>query len=172
VLNSRRSLYACLCVTLLGVFPLGHQTSLPGQVRHWLDQEFPGWKFATVTFTLGPGTSPAWIAVDFNGDGRADYAVQFVAGPAGATVQRVIAFLRRGASYEAVPLDSFPANTGDYLRRLPAGTVRANLEAPSDSQGGGNFRLPHDGLEILYDEQGAKTCWYQAGTFHCVLTGD
>ncbi len=167
----RVSLNKCLTVGLLAVTLLGGQSSLPPQVRYLLDRQFPGWTFATVTPDYGPGTSPAWLAIDFDGDGQMDYAVQVVAGSqAGGAVQRVIAFLRRGAGYSFVPLDSFPPATTQYLRRVPAGTVRENLDAPAGS--GRTFRLPQDGLEIAYGDQAAKTCWYAAEALHCVLTGD
>jgi hypothetical protein len=136
-----------------------------------LDHQFPGWQFATVMPDYGPGTSPAWLAVDFDGDGRMDYAVQIVTPDSGRGVQRVLAFLRRGAGYALVALDSFPPTTADYLRRLPGGTARRNLDASVDGLAR-TFHLTHDGLEIDYGDQAAKTCWFAVKALRCALTGD
>ena len=85
-------------------------------------------------------------------------------------MQRVVAFLRRGADYTMVALDSFPPTTTNYLQRVPRGTVRMDLGAPPG--GVRTFRLAHDGVEIAYGDQAAKTCWYAASALRCVLTGD
>ncbi len=157
-------------IGLLALAVLAKQGSLPPEIRRVLDHRFPHWTFATVTPDYGPGTSPAWLAVDFDGDGRMDYVVQLVARQSGGAVQRVVAFLRRRADYTMVALDSFPPTTTNYLQRVPRGTVRMDLDAPAG--GVRTFRLAHDGVEIAYGDQAAKTCWYAASALRCVLTGD
>ena len=159
---------------LLALVLLGGQGGLPNQIRRTLTHRFPGWAFATLSPghepSAGSGASPAWIAGDFDGDGQLDYAVQLVAPGSGGSVQRVLAFLRRGQAYTLVPLDSFPPTTTVYLQRVPQGAVRANLDAAE--AGARTFRLVHVALEIVYDDQAAKTCWYAAAGLHCALTGD
>ncbi len=159
---------------LLALVVLGGQGGLPDQIRRTLSQRFPGWAFATLSpgheASPGSGASPAWIAGDFDGDGRMDYAVQLVAPSSGGSVQRVLAFLRRGQAYTLVRLDSFPPTTTVYLQRVPKGSVRADLDAAD--AGARTVRLVHAAVEIVYDDQAAKTCWYVAGGLHCALTGD
>jgi hypothetical protein len=147
-----------------------NQGGLPDQIRRTLAQRFPGWAFATVAPDYGPGTSAAWIAVDFDGDGRMDYAVQLVAPSSGGVVQRVVVFLQRGRAYTLVPLDSFPPTTTVYLQRVPKGAVRRDFDV-HDARAR-TFQLAHDAVQIVYDDQAAKTCWYTAPGFHCAWTGD
>jgi hypothetical protein len=91
---------------LLALVVLGGQGGLPDPIRRTLTQRFQGWEFPTLSpgFEASPGSgaSPAWIAGDFDGDGRLDYAVQLVAPSSGGSVQRVLAFLRRGQAYTLV----------------------------------------------------------------------
>jgi len=150
---------------------LGGQGGLPDPIRHMLTARFPGWAFATLSpgheASSVSGASPAWIAGDFDGDGRTDYAVQLVTPSSGGSVQRVLAFMRRGSGYTLVPLDSFQPTPTVYLQLVSKGAVRANLDA-----GARTFRLTHEAVDIVYDDQASKTCWYAAPRFQCALTGD
>ena len=160
-------------LVVLALTLLTAQGGLPEQIRRTLSRQFPGWEFATLASSHQPngsGSSPAWLAEDFDGDSRMDYVVQLVAPSSHGPVQRVLGFLRRGPDYILVPLDSFPPVPSTYLQLVPQGAVRANLDA--DEAGTRTFRLPHVAVDIVYDDQAAKTCWYAVPTFRCVLTGD
>jgi hypothetical protein len=168
-------------VVLLGSGPTELQGGLPAAARHVLDTSYPGWQFARVRAELArilpSGVSAAWVAGDFDGGGRQDYAVQIVAPQAPAdSAQRIVLLLRHGRGYTANLVEARPRADNVYLARSPEGGKIVDLEARDDSPGAdprsGVIVLPHDGLTILYGEEAGSTCYFAARRLRCVLTGD
>jgi hypothetical protein len=171
----RPFLRAHLCAGALGVAlaarELPAQTALPRQVTQMLAQRYPGWRLATVEprvrRTLKPGSSPAWIAGDFDGDKKRDYAVQLVRDD---SAQVLLALLRRGTSYEPVTVASAPVSSGLYLRRAAAGERVRDLEA--EPNGDSSVVLRRDGIHWLLRDEAGSTCRYEQDSFRCWLSGD
>jgi hypothetical protein len=171
----RPVLWARLCAGALGIVlaagELPAQAALPRQLTQMLAQRYPGWRLATVEptvrRTLKPGSSPAWIAGDFDGDKKRDYAVQLVRED---SAQVLLAFLRRGTGYEPVTVASVPASSGLYLRRATAGERVRDLEA--DPNGDSTVVLRRDGIHWLLGSESASTCRLEQNSFRCWLSGD
>jgi hypothetical protein len=146
-------------------------STLPVEVRVTLAQQYPGWRFAAQSAVrLKRGQSPEWVSADFDGDGRADYAVQIVRPAPPDTAQLVLAFLRRAEGYEMHELLGYPQNEHSYLARARRGERRPDLD--QDPNGQKRFVLRHDGVDVLYAEKAGHTCLYEDRRFRCVLTGD
>jgi hypothetical protein len=170
VSHARTAALLLFCLT----GPLATQTSLPPAIRQQLTADFPGWRFATLGpefgTSLAAGASPAWVAVDFDGDSLTDYAVQIVEGKGRDSTQRIFAFLRRGRQYRRVLLQAFPPSGIAYLQRAPLGEQRPDFDA--DPNGGRQVRLNHDGVDLIFGESGALTCMYGSAGFRCIISGD
>jgi hypothetical protein len=171
----RPVLRACFLAGALGVVlatrELPAQAAPPRQVTQLLAQRYPGWRLATVEprlrRTLKPGSSPAWIAGDFDGDKKRDYAVQMVRED---SAQVLLALLRRGTSFEPVAVASVPVSSGLYLRRAAAGERVRDLEA--DPNGDSTVVLQRDGIHWLLGSEAASTCRFDSNSFRCWLSGD
>jgi hypothetical protein len=163
-------------MTITAAVPgLGHaQAPFPVAVRRDLTARYPRWHFAAVApeyrTSMPRGASAAYVAADFDGDGRRDFAVQVVRPAERDSLQLVIVFLRRGASYRPVDVDSFPVSTIIYLAPARSGAERADFDA--DPNGTTRVKLRHDGLDIIYAESAASTCSYEAGRFRCFVSAD
>ncbi len=86
---------------------------LPPDVRATLDEQYRGWRFATLdaqfSGLLAAGDSPEWIKGDYDGDGKVDYAVHIVnEGSDGS--QKVVILLSRAKGFVnksfSVPTDA------------------------------------------------------------------
>jgi hypothetical protein len=157
------------------------QNGLPVAAHDALDAGFPGWRFAELAprlaRELAGGQSPAWVAGDFDGDRRLDYAVQLVAPSAPPdSVQQVVALLARRSRYEPVLIMAAGLHTGVYLGRAPKGGLVVDLQQYDDryepSATNGGFVLKHDGLTIYYAQEASSTCYYASPGFRCVISGD
>jgi hypothetical protein len=157
------------------------QGGLPVAVRQVLEARYPGWRFAEIdphlAHNLVRGQSAAWVAADFDGDGRRDYAVQLVAPSAPPeSTQQVIRLLAGRSGYQAVVIIAGGLQTAVYLGREPKGGMVVDLEQYEDryepSATNGGFLLEHDGLTIYYAEAAASTCYYARPGFRCVVSGD
>ncbi len=157
------------------------QDALPVAARQALEARYPRWHFAELAphlaRELGRGQSPAWVAADFDGDGRRDYAVQLVAPSARPdSTQQVVALFARRGRFEPVVIMAGGLHTGVYLGREPTGGMVVDLEQyderyePSATNGG--FVLKHDGLTVYYGQEAASTCYYVPPGFRCVVSGD
>jgi hypothetical protein len=148
--------------------------ALPGLIRAELGRAYPGWRFATVApelrAQLARGQTPDWIAGDFDGDGRRDYAAQIVHPSTAHGTQHVVAFLRRGGGYQRLLVSSFPQSRGAYLALARRGERVADLEA--DLNGDSTFVLRADAVHILVGQEAGSTCVYERGRFRCVLSSD
>src|SRR5690349_16120709 len=85
----------------------GGGVSLPPAIHATLDQEYAGWKFASVTPQINnefkkhwANRQPSLVAGDFNHDGKKDYAVQIVLTTPGQEEEIIIIFLAKGTGYE------------------------------------------------------------------------
>jgi hypothetical protein len=157
------------------------QNQLPVAVQQVLEARYPGWRFAQLdsqlAHDLARGLSAAWVAADFDGDGRRDYAVQLVAPSAPPeSTQQIIGLLARRSGYEPVVVMAAGLQTTVYLGREPKGGMVVDLEQYDDrhepSATNGGFVLEHDGLTVYYAEVAASTCYYVRPGFKCVVSGD
>jgi hypothetical protein len=157
------------------------QDGFPVAARQVLEARYPGWRFAVLApplaNELARGQSPAWVAADFDGDVRRDYAVQLVAPSAPPdSAQQVVALLARRGRYEPILIMAAGINTGVYLGREPKGGTVVDLEQYDDrhepSATNGGFVLKHDGLTVYYAQVAASTCYYVPPGFRCVVSGD
>jgi hypothetical protein len=143
---------------------------LPPDVLRALDQQYPGWRFATIAASLKAqlpeDASPEWTAGDYNGDRQRDYAVQIVRPGAMDTPQVVLALLRRGARYDAHTLTSIPVQQGAYLRTSPRGQVLMDVAT------GTTFRAATDVIDVLYGQEAGETFIYDRGRFRRIVSGD
>lgn len=157
------------------------QSQLPVAAQRVLEARYPGWRFAELdpglAHNLPRGLSAAWVAADFDGDGRWDYAVQLIARSAPAdSTQQVLGLLAGPNGYEPVVITAAGLQTTVYLGREPKGSLVVDLEQYDDrheaSTTNGGFVLKHDGLTIYYGEVAASTCYYVRPGFRCVVSGD
>jgi hypothetical protein len=170
-----------LAVPALLVIAAKAQNELPVAARQVLEARYPGWRFAELApdlaNELARGQSPAWVAADFDGDARRDYAVQLVAPSAPPdSAQQVVALLARRGRYEPVLIMAAGLNPGVCLGREPKGGKVVDLDKYDDrhepSATNGGFVLKHDGLTVYYAEEAASTCYYVPPGFRCVVSGD
>jgi hypothetical protein len=151
---------------------------LPAAVRAQLSATYPGWRFAKLhpevhkEFDGEPGerTSAAWVAGDYNGDRRTDYAVQIVRpGPADST-QLVLVFIAGRNSYQRFLLQAGGEHLGIYLRTARRGEHVLDLD--KDANGDSSFVLSNDAVDIIFKGEAGITCLYEAGRWRCVISGD
>ena len=153
---------------------------LPRPIRAALDQEFPGWRFSEVSAGVReffreslPGARPNLVTGDFDGDGRADYALliehsNFDQPGAGFShvVERLV-FLRRGAGYRMHRLEQdSPANPDLYLTLARRGRQGFDFKAER------KYRYPNDSISVWYFEKAGGTYIYQRGRFRYVTEAD
>jgi hypothetical protein len=155
---------------------------LPTAIKVSLDRRYPGWSFATVSqdvtqlFGSYPrlaGALPHLIKGDFDGDGKADYAVLIVHGKvlnaAGVAVERgekLIVFLRRGRSYKSRRLENEAYIADVYLALARKGEKAYNYETNR------TFTYENDAIDLCYFEKGGTSYIYRKGRFRRVITGD
>ncbi len=144
--------------------------SLPPDVRRLLDQQFPGWRFATIIDSLRAqlpaDASAEWTAGDYDGDRQRDYAVQIVRPGSMETPQVVLVLLRRGTRYEVHTLTSVPIQQGAYLRTSPKGQVLMDVDK------GTKFTASTDVIDVLYGQEAGEAFIYEKGRFRGIVSGD
>ena len=142
--------------------------SLP--VREELDRRYPGWRFAGLSDwiqeQLHPGDSPESIRGDFDGDGRADYAVQVVHASAQDTLQHVIAYLPRDAATEAHVLETSGPDLETYLQVGRKGEQGRDVVADSA------VHFQSDVIHVLYGQTAGVTYVWREGVFQRFVSGD
>jgi len=143
---------------------------LPPDVRRALDQQYPGWRFASIIDSLKAqlpeDASPEWIAGDYDGDRQRDYAVQIVRPGSLETPQLVLALLRRGSRYEMHTLTSLPVQQAAYLRMAPKGQVLRDVDR------GTKFAASTDVIDVLYGQEAGEAFIYDKGRFRKIISGD
>lgn len=161
-----------VAVSLLAATACGSAAGriLPRDVRQLLDQEFPGWQFATIIDSLkaeiSPDSSPEWVEGDYDGDGQADYAVQIVRPGPRDSQQVVIALLHRGKGYELHPLKSFGIQQAAFLRTSPKGQETMDLD--NDTK----IINAADVIDLLYGQEAGETFIYEKGQFRLIASGE
>jgi hypothetical protein len=148
----------------------GPRRSLPSEVRRTLDEQYPGWRFATILHSLQhqlpADVGPEWTAGDYDGDRQRDYAVQIVREGALDTPQVVLAFLRRGVRYEVHTLKSIPVQQNTYLRTSAKGQVLTDVET------GTKLTAVTDVIDVLYGQEAGEAFIYEQGRFRRIVSGD
>jgi hypothetical protein len=120
-----------------------------------------------------PGARPHLIRGDFDGDGRADYAVLIEhsnfdrSGASFSHVVEKLAFLKRGAQYKLFALEGpAPANSELYL------TLARKGEESRDFHTEKKFKYPNDSITVSYFEKAGGTYIYRNGRFRYVVQSD
>lgn len=98
-------------------------TTLPMQVRDYLDKNYPAWKLSSKTTGCNKDFERAVVAGDFDGDRLRDYVVKFIAGSSGY----IIAFLSRGTDYKTVILES---GSQEQIRNQGLSVARTGTKYP------------------------------------------
>ena len=145
---------------------------VPRVIRSNLALRFPGWRpslpDADVTEfwkrerKLAP-LDLAFVAGDFNGDGKRDWAVHVVTARA---ERRLIVYLRRGQGYRYRTLDLGIPDGQYYVVLEPRGTTGVDR---SDDRA---FVYRCDAVGLHYFEKGGYSFVYERGRFRRVITGD
>jgi hypothetical protein len=177
-----RNLLTVVVLAVLASSPAPrNQNALPLEVQESLTVRYPGWHFARLASHLvdgvAPGQSPAWVAADFDGDGRKDYAIQLVAPSAPRdSLQQVVALLARSEHWQLLVIQAAGLNEAKYLGREPKGGILVDLQRWDDRYesdiANGAVRLENDGLTIYHGQEAASTCFYRSPRFTCVVSGD
>jgi len=154
--------------------------SVPRDLSSALDAAYPGWRVATTT---GFPNERQWLRGDFDGNGRADYAIQIVQAAQDRGVrddQRqvvLVAWPRRGDrshGFEFTVVRAEPVSDLTYLALARRGERVADLDA--DENGTRSYKLIHDGIHILYGEVAGITCQVTPNVsprrFQCRTSGD
>jgi hypothetical protein len=117
---------------------------LPTEISDTLTREYPGWSYAK--------HPPHLLSGDFDGDGRADYAVQIARTDPHDEEQIAIAFLKRDKGYDEIILESRGLDSKVYLgsRNIPK----------SDSE------PMHDLIVVAGGPTGDTAYIYQGKAFH------
>jgi hypothetical protein len=153
---------------------------VPRDLSSALDVAYPGWRLATTT---GFPNERQWLRGDFDGNGRAEYAIQIVRAAQDRGVsddQRqivVVAWPRRGdrsQGFEFTVVRAEPVSELTYLALARRGERVPDLDA--DENGTRSYKLARDGIHILYGEVAGITCQLTPTVsprrFQCRTSGD
>ncbi|CAN5332507.1 hypothetical protein BH20ACI2_BH20ACI2_16890 [soil metagenome] len=173
------SIILCLMIPTLS---LGQEPSLeiPSDIKTTLDKKFPGWKFAEVdeyvrSFLrerVSANARPEMIMGDFDGNGKADYAVLIKHGKAldesgkaiGENVY-VVAFLKKRNGHKLYVLNA-DGDTPEYL------TLGRRGEQSYDHHANKKFTYANDSIEGWIFEKAGWTYVYEKGKFRYIYTLD
>jgi hypothetical protein len=144
---------------------------LPAAAQEALSREVPGWRLAPPAPQLVAwlsesklGWEPNLVEADFDGDGRADYAVRVIV-PRGQT--QVIVLMKRGTGFAVFHLAEDPQDPFTCLALYRRGEKDFDFERMKP------FRYNHDSLGILYSHSTAMTfSWTGAGFERRAAPGD
>jgi len=159
--------------------PLTEQApALPSVVTAQLSATYPGWRFARILTALlseltsdaGERRSDEWITGDFNGDGRADYAVQIVRPARPDSVQLVVAFLATRGAYTASLVSAQSEHFGVWLRTARRGEDVRDYDRWAN--GDSTFVLRNDAIMFLINEGGGMTCEHRSRRWRCFQSAD
>lgn len=152
---------------------------LPAAVRAELSAAYPGWRFARLLPALrhelqsddSRRRSTEWVAGDFDGNHRRDYAVHIVRPGPADSIQLVVAFLAgdRG-QYRASVITAGGEHLGTILTTAKRGERVTDYD--KGAMGDSTFVLVHDAVVLLINEGGGITCLYEQGRWRCVVSGD
>lgn len=168
------------CLLLPPVSPAAPEVGehkLPAAVRVKLDRRFPGWRFAEVREEIrralkesSPGAHPDLVRGDFDGNGRADYALlieqENFYNNEGVSIGRkshLVVLLRRRDGYR---LHHVASPAGEYLLLWKKGDKAYNYATQK------RFILRKDAVEAVIFEKAGTTYVYDMGRFRPIVTGD
>ena len=151
---------------------------LPAAVCVRLSAAYPGWRFAQLLPALrhelqsdaSRRRSTEWVAGDFDGNHRRDFAVQIVRPGPADSIQLVVAFLagdRR--QYRASVITAGGEQLGTIL--TTAGRGERVTDYVTGAMAESTFVLGHDAVVLLINEGGGITCLYERGRWRCVVSG-
>ena len=173
------SIFICLVIPILS---LGQEPLLeiPSDIKINLDRKFPGWKFAEVdefvrSFLkerVSVNARPEIITGDFDGNGKADYAVLIKHGKAldesGKVVGEnvyAVAFLKKRNGYRLYVLNA-DGGAPEYL------TLGRKGEQSYDWEASKKFTYTNDSIEGWIFEKAGWTYVYEKGKFRYIYTLD
>lgn len=178
------NLLGSFVVCLVLAFPVfgvrQDRLALPGAIRVILDQRYPGWRVADVSRevrdAVGPmlGLTPGVISGDFDGNGRADYAMLIEyrnrdePEKAFTHYLEALAFLDDAGSFRLVRLrDRQPGpNPEQFLTLQKRGAQGFDFEANK------KFTYPHDSIGEWYFGKAGGTYIFGEARFRYVLEAD
>lgn len=132
----------------------GSQVGLPLKLRSYLNKNYAGWQLVSVADGYASDFEGAFRTGDFDGDGKIDFLVKFIAGRRGY----IAAFLERSYGYEAHVLHG--NMSAAELRRTGINIFRKG------EQLGRYARLPHDSpFDGLCESDTGGAHIYQGGRF-------
>jgi len=154
--------------------------SLPSPILNQLDAKFPGWRFAQNSHDVKdffaktfPKAIPSLIKGDFDRNGKPDFAILIEhsnfakAGKELTHVVEVLAFLKRGASYKRISLNSgSPADNELYLNLAKKGKIGKVFATNK------KFAYRHDSISLSFFEKASGTYVWKNGKFVYVYESD
>jgi hypothetical protein len=149
--------------------------SVPAFVHEALTQAYPGWRVARLSPAAAAAIPQArqWISADFDGDGRADHAVQIVQSSSTSDSAQLVVVFLFGDS-EPIVVAAGPENDIVYLSLAMKGDRVRDLDA--NLNGDSAYVLATDGIHINFAEKASMTCrWMESGgtrPFLCRTSGD
>jgi hypothetical protein len=168
----RRSLIYTALLALCGAILAGQpaaapETALPAAARKILEKQFPKCVLAPsahqieswfVQYRIPYHPSAAYG--DFNDDGQRDYAVQLKCETAEGPVQRAVALVASGNTYELHRLADDPSDPFTFLYVYQKGEKDFDFEAMKP------FRYAADSIGLLYFDKTAVTFRWTGDKFH------
>jgi hypothetical protein len=173
------SIIVCAAVALALSGGRQIQQPVPPAIRRTLDQRYPGWRVVVsgnirAAVGLGLGETPGVVTGDFDGNGRADFAILIEyrnvdePGKAFTHFVEALAFLDTGRGFELFRLrDRQPGPNRDlYL------TLQKRGAEGFDFVAGRKFTYLHDSVGEWYFGKAGGTYIYADGRFRYVIESD
>jgi phage FluMu protein Com len=146
---------------------------LPSEVTTALNQDFPGWKVAPVDLKAqqqnedaGAVARKGFVSGDFDGDGRADYAVMLLDAAGGGMKRVVVAYLNTKLGWQKHVLDTFSARSFNYYLSLSARGETCYVDKS------GPFKCPFDAVNMIYARETGVTYIFKSGKFEKIFSGE
>jgi hypothetical protein len=173
----RKYLFSMIGLALLLSVEVAAQTSskieLPAAARRLLDKKYPGWKFPKVSADIRQYFKKSdaelnLVSGDFDGNGRADYALQIEHGveftDRGTSVPKshLVVLMKNNNGYRLQIIDG----GGDFIALTKKGDKGYNWETRK------NFIFARDAIETVFFEKAATAYVYEKGKFRAIVTSD
>ncbi len=138
---------------------------LPPEIKHQLDQEYPGWKLAPVSAAVQKEFAkkltnrlPSLTFGDFDRNGKRDYAIQIALTTVGQEEQIVIIFMAEGNTYAENIVQSMGIDPETYI-------LAQNLSLSETGPDAAEIKVKKDVLLVLGSPAGDTTYTYDNGRF-------
>ncbi len=172
----KRFLVAFFLVSACAIVSFSQNQQLPDKCRKILDTNFRGWKSKEISVDIKnylqkyepKNADGNFIAGDWNGDGKKDFAVLINHGSEtlndGTKLPRdvSVAFVSVGKSYKYFVLDTF----GDYIALSKKGTKAYDYESQS------GIRFSNDAVSVGLWEKSAVSYVWRKNKFIRFTTSD